>query len=146
MENNTKENITYEFKDENSHDNLCEIEKLLNDFEQINYINTAIDNNNRICIEDDDMYTEMVNYDMNYTVKQLLFICDYYGLMKDVRTNKMKKQDVIEQILLFENNTENYEVVIRRKELWYYINELKNHKMIKKFVIWKYYIYKKIYK
>ena len=87
-------------------------------------------------IEDDDMYTEMVNYDMNYTLKQLLFICDYYGLMKDVRTNKMKKQDVIEQILLFENNMENYEVVIRRKELWFYINELKNDKMMKKFVIW----------
>jgi hypothetical protein len=134
---NKNENITYEFKDENfSNDNLCEIEKLLNDFEQINYINNAIDNNNRICIEDDDMYTEMVNYDMNFTVKQLLLICDYYGLMKDVKTNKMKKQDVIEQILLFENNMENYEVVIRRKELWYYLNELKNDKIMKKFVIW----------
>jgi len=135
--NNKNENITYEFKDENSsNDNLCEIEKLLNDFEQINYINNAIDNNNRICIEDDDMYTEMVHYDMNFTVKQLLLICDYYGLMKDVKTNKMKKQDVIEQILLFENNMENYEVVIRRKELWYYLNELKNDKIMKKFVIW----------
>jgi hypothetical protein len=137
MENNN-ENITYEFQDDNlSNENLCEIEKLLSDFEQINYINAAIDSNsNRICVEDDDMYTEMVNYDMNYTVKQLLLICDYYGLMKDVRTNKMKKQDVIEQILLFENNMENCEVVIRRKELWYYINELKNDKMMKKFVIW----------
>jgi len=134
---NKNENITYEFKDENSsNDNLCEIEKLLNDFEQINYINNAIDNNNRICIEDDDMYTEMVHYDMNFTVKQLLLICDYYGLMKDVKTNKMKKQDVIEQILLFENNMENYEVVIRRKELWYYLNELKNDKIMKKFIIW----------
>ena len=135
---NKNENITYEFKDDNlSNENLCEIEKLLSDFEQINYINTAVDSNsNRICIEDDDMYTEMVNYDMNYTVKQLLLICDYYGLMKDVRTNKMKKQDVIEQILLFENNMENYEVVVRRKELWYYINELKNDKMMKKFIIW----------
>ena len=134
MENNN-ENITYEFKDDNSNENLCEIEKLLSDFELINYVSTnTIDN--RICIEDDDMYTEMVNYDMNYTVKQLLLICDYYGLMKDVRTNKMKKQDVIEQILLFENNMENYEVVVRRKELWYYMNELKNDKMMKKFVIW----------
>ena len=134
---NKNENITYEFKDENSsNDNLCEIEKLLSDFEQISYINTALDNSNRMCIEHDDMYTEMVNYDMNFTVKHLLLICDYYGLVKDVRTNKMKKQDVIEQILLFENNMENYEVVIRRKELWYYLNELKNDKMMKKFVIW----------
>ena len=137
MQNNN-ENITYEFRDDNpSNENMCEIEKLLNDFEQISIINSTIDNtSNRMCIEDDDMYTEMVNYDMNYTLKQLLFICDYYGLMKDVRTNKMKKQDVIEQILLFENNMENYEVVIRRKELWFYINELKNDKMMKKYVIW----------
>ncbi len=133
MENNN-ENITCEFRDDSPNENLCEIEKLLNDFEQINYTNTTI--YNRICIEDDDLYTEMVNYDVNYTVKQLLLICDYYGLMKDVRTNKMKKQDLIEQILLFENNIENYEVVTRRKELWYYINELKNDKMMKKFVIW----------
>jgi hypothetical protein len=133
MENS--ENITYEFKDENLNENLCEIEKLLSDFEQISYID-MMDNSNRICIEDDEMYTEMVNYDMNYTVKQLLIICDYYALMKDVRTNKMKKQDVIEQILLFENNIENYEVVTRRKELWYYISELKTDKMMKKFVIW----------
>ena len=132
---NNNENITCEFTDDNTNESLCEIEKLLSDFEQIN-ITTIMDSNNRVCIDDDDMYTEMVNYDMNYTVKQLVLICDYYGLVKDVRTNKMKKQDVIEQILLFENNMENYEVVIRRKELWYYINELKNDKMMKKFVIW----------
>jgi len=133
---NNNENITYEFKDDLPCENSYEIDKLLSDFEQISYIDT-MDNRNSICIEDDDMYTEMVNYDMNYTVKQLLLICDYYGLMKDVRTNKMKKQDVIEQILLFENNMENYEVVVRRKELWYYISELKSDKMMKKFVIWR---------
>lgn len=136
MESNTKENITYEFKDENFDENSCELEKLLNDFEQMNYINTSLYSNVNNSIEQDEMYTEMVNYDMNYTVKQLLVICEYYGLLKDVKTNKMKKQDVIEQILLFENNIDNYEVVIKRKEMWYYINELKNDKMMKKFVIW----------
>ena len=98
---NKNENITYEFKDENSHDNLCEIEKLLSDFEQINYINTALDNSNRVCIEDDDMYTEMVNYDMNYTVKQLLLICDYYGFSKELKTNKCNKDQIIEILVSF---------------------------------------------
>ncbi len=135
MENNN-ENITYEFKDENFNENSSELEKLLNDFEQMNCINASLYSNVNNSIEQDEMYTEMVNYDMNYTVKQLLVICEYYGLLKDVKTNKMKKQDVIEQILLFENNVDNYEVVIKRKEMWYYINELKNDKMMKKFVIW----------
>jgi uncharacterized protein Yka (UPF0111/DUF47 family) len=86
--------------------------------------------------ENDQLYTDMLNYHMNFTVKQLLLICEYYGLLKDVKTNKMKKQDIIEQILMFENNNDNYETVIRRKELWYYINELKEDKMMKKFIIW----------
>jgi hypothetical protein len=136
MKNNTNENITYEFNDENSSsENSFEIEKLLNDFEKINCIENSFMNTSDN-IEQDIMYTEMVNYDMNYNVKQLLLICEYYGLTKDVRTNKMKKQDVIEQILLFENNMDNYDTVVKRKELWYYINELKNDKMMKKYVIW----------
>jgi hypothetical protein len=78
----------------------------------------------------------MKDYEMNYNVKQLMLICEYYDILKDVRTNKLKKQDIIEQILLFEKNMENIEITMKRKELWYYINELKNDKMMKKFVIW----------
>jgi hypothetical protein len=105
------------------------LKKLMEDFENISlHMN---DN-----YESDHLYTDMLNYDMNFTVKQLLFICEYYGLLKDVKINKMKKQDIIEQILMFENNNDNYEMVIRRKELWYYINELKQDKMMKKFIIW----------
>ena len=48
----------------------------------------------------------------------------------------MKKQDIIEQIILYENNTDNIEMVIKRKELWYYMGELKNDKIMKRFVIW----------
>jgi hypothetical protein len=105
------------------------LKKLMEDFENISlHMN---DN-----YESDQLYTDMLNYDMNFTVKQLLLICQYYGLLKDVKINKMKKQDIIEQILMFENNNDNYDMVIRRKELWYYINELKQDKMMKKFIIW----------
>ena len=74
----------------------------------------------------------MKNYELNFNVKQLLLICEYYGL----KMNKMKKQDIIEQIILYENNTDNIEMVIKRKELWYYMGELKNDKIMKRFVIW----------
>ena len=69
-------------------------------------------------------------------MKQLLLICEYYGISKDIRVNKLKKQDIIEQIILFEKNMENIEITIKRKEMWYYMSELKNDKMMKKFVIW----------
>uniref|UniRef100_A0A6C0HWI2 Uncharacterized protein n=1 Tax=viral metagenome TaxID=1070528 RepID=A0A6C0HWI2_9ZZZZ len=81
---------------------------------------------------DDEIFTQMKNYELNFNVKQLLLICEYYGL----KMNKMKKQDIIEQIILYENNTDNIDVVIKRKELWYYMGELKNDKIMKKFVIW----------
>ena len=89
-----------------------------------------------ISFQNDDIFTQMKNYDLNFNVKQLLLICDYYGLSKDVKVNKLKKQDVIEQIILFENNTDNIAVVIKRKEMWYFMNELKHDKFMKKFIIW----------
>ena len=78
----------------------------------------------------------MKDYELNFNVKQLLLICEYYGISKDIRVNKLKKQDIIEQIILFEKNMENIEITIKRKEMWYYMSELKNDKMMKKFVIW----------
>jgi len=107
------------------------LKQLMDEFENI-----SLHMDSNAGYESDQLYTDMLNYDTNFTVKQLLLICEYYGLLKDVKTNKMKKQDIIEQILLFENNNDNYDTVIRRKELWYYINELKEDKMMKKFIIW----------
>ena len=88
--------------------------------------------NKSIAVLDDEIFTQMKNYELNFNVKQLLLICEYYGL----KMNKMKKQDIIEQIILYENNTDNIGMVIKRKELWYYMGELKNDKIMKRFVIW----------
>jgi len=128
------ENVNIQMVDDFEKSNAdFNLKKLMEDFENIS-LHTNDDNN--FHHESDQLYTDMLNYDMNFTVKQLLLICEYYGLLKDVKTNKMKKQDIIEQILLFENNNDNYDTVIRRKELWYYINELKEDKMMNKFIIW----------
>ena len=80
----------------------------------------------------DTIFAQMKNYDTNFNLKQLSLICEYYK----INTNKLKKQEVIEQVILFENNDEHIAIVIKRKEMWYYLNELKNDKMMKKFVIW----------
>ena len=83
----------------------------------------------------DDIFMEIKNYDLNFTLKQLTQICEYYNLSKDIKINKMKKQDIIEQIILFEHSYENYNTVLKRKEMWYYMGELKNDKLMKKMVI-----------
>jgi hypothetical protein len=138
MENNS-ENITFILNDDNNEleysmddSELLELYKLqseLNDYETGANYNSDSENV-------DDIFTQMKLYDLNYNIKQLLIICEYYNLLKDIRANKSKKQDIIEQIIFFENNPENIEIVNKRKELWYYMDELKNDKIMKRFVIW----------
>jgi hypothetical protein len=86
--------------------------------------------------EMDDMYASITDYDENYTIKQLLQICEYYGLIKEIRTAKGKRMDVISALVMFESNSDNGAKVYRRKQLWYYMNELKSDKFMKKFVFW----------
>jgi hypothetical protein len=122
-EENTSENITFLLEDD-CHDTGIDLHALQ---DQLN--NFDIDFNS---IQDAKVFMDMKDYEMNYNVKQLSLICEYYGL----RITKQKKQDIIEQIVIFENTMENIVITMKRKELWYYINELKNDKMMKKFVIW----------
>lgn len=123
-ENDNYENITFFLNDEQN-----------DDFLDLNALETELNGMDLSSIQEDDIFIEMKNYELNFNVKQLMLICEYYE-MKDIRANKLKKQDIIEQIILFETNPENIEVVTKRKELWYYIDELRNDKMMKRFVIW----------
>lgn len=128
-----EENITFFLNDgAECDDDLMDLYKLQNELNDIEIYGQHPGSGT----ESDDIFLEMKDYEMNYNVKQLMLICEYYDILKDVRANKAKKQDIIEQILLFEKNMENVEITMKRKELWYYINELKNDKMMKKFVIW----------
>jgi len=118
-----EEHITYDIVD-TIHQVELDLSNFLSEFETLD-------------IKDDRIFVEIRNYDLNYNIKQLLLICDYYGISKGIiKMNKMKKPDIIEQIVLFERDENNAETVEKRKELWYYINELKNDKFMKKFILW----------
>lgn len=86
--------------------------------------------------EDDD---DTDDYE-SMNLKQLLRIRDYYDHMsnKDIPKSKKhtKKNDVINYILEFEVNISNIEIVIRRQQLWKYIDELKADKYMKQFIFW----------
>lgn len=112
-----------------NHETSEDLEEMLNDFENMEHV---VHN----CEITDALYASMVHYDKNCTVKQLQQIYDYYVFsgMKSER-GKKKKQDLICEILLFEENGENYEIVLKRKELWFYIEELKRDKFMKNFIL-----------
>lgn len=87
-------------------------------------------------VEQDFMYSQIVNYKENYTINQLYQICEYYGIVKEMKINKFKKEDVICVLVKYENNVENKAKVLKRKKMWYCINELKNDKFMKKYILW----------
>ena len=100
-------------------------------------------------IDYDDVYTCYTNpfdkdlhlsaslfYMENYTVKDLILICDYYGFSKEIKANKLGKELLIQCLVDWELDMKNYKIVKKRQQLWHYINELKKDKFMKKYVLW----------
>lgn len=115
------ENIVYEVNDTLRRDTIKIDELMSNYASKVN----EIDNNSEI------RYVYQLEYDINFTVKMLSQILDYYGICK----RKLKKMDMIEKIIEFEMNDENFELVDKRKKLWDYISELKNDTYLSKFIL-----------
>jgi len=82
----------------------------------------------------DEIFSKKVNYQVNFTVKQLSMICDYYGLLKEMKGKSKNKNDLIEALVSFENDTSNSIIVLQRKKLWFYLEELKKDSFLKKFL------------
>lgn len=118
--------ITYYIEElEKEKENDFNIEELMAEIE-----------NTELVANDDLTITNMINYHENYTVKELLLICEYYGFAKDVKTNKFNKEQIIEYLVAFECDISNTDIVFKRQNMWFYIGELKNDKFMKKFIIW----------
>jgi len=78
-------------------------------------------------------------YETNYnkfTIKELLLICEYYGIAKELKIHKCCKDVIIQFLVDFESIPLNNTIVLRRQEMWRCINILKNDKFMKKYVLW----------
>jgi hypothetical protein len=117
--------ISYYIEEVNNTENELDfnIEELMNEIEETD-------------LEAEITVPHMINYHENYTVKELLLICEYYGFAKDIKANKFNKEQIIDYLVAFETDTSNADIVFRRQNMWFYINELKNDKFMKKFVLW----------
>ena len=121
-------NIVIEIEDTNTNTNTSNDEYSFEEF--IQEIKNIASTEN-----DDYQVAELKHYDCNYTVKELHLIAEYYGLLKLIKSNKLKKIEIIEQILLFENDIENVELVNKRKRLWSNLQELKNDNVLSKYIL-----------
>ena len=48
---------------------------------------------------------------------------------------KFQKAELIEEIVIFEKEPSNYDIIQRRKTLWFYIEEINNDSFLSKFLI-----------
>lgn len=75
-------------------------------------------------------------YENEYTVKDLMKICEYYKIDKNIKSLKCKKSDIISTIILFESLAENKNVVYKRHQMWSYINALIEDSNMRKYILW----------
>ena len=119
-------NITFfldDFLDDENENVKLDINSFLQEFENMEVYN-------------DLLFPQTINYIENYTVKELLLICEYYGFAKGLKNKKYNKNAIANFLVEFEINPSNNDIVFKRKNMWFYINELKNDKFMKKYVLW----------
>ena len=149
FDNNDNIFFFLEEKDDDKN-NENEIEKMMSEFNQEigeSHVYSWKMNNDEMYFQESnsDELTYFMNktlysndelfYDQEYTVKDLLKICSYYGIDKDIRISKCKKQDIIATLVYFESLPENVEIVKKRNRMWAFITELLNDPKMKKFII-----------
>ena len=103
-----------------------------------NLTENSIDNIQNLLNETNDDYkmVDFLNYMTNYTVKELMVICEFYNIAKELKMIKANKEAIVHAIQIYEGNSDNYENVARRHNFWFYMRELKNDKFMKKYLLW----------
>lgn len=127
------QNIKYSLKEYNKN-NKEEVGLTFDELE--NFIEEKEKEINTSCEDYDDNYSEMFflleqEYNENYTKKELELIAGYYEISK----RKKRKLDLIQEIIIFEQNDLNYDIVEKRKLHWFYLEQLREDPYLKQFII-----------
>tara|TARA_B110001452_G_C14989361_1_gene345868 strand:+ start:70 stop:477 length:408 start_codon:yes stop_codon:yes gene_type:complete len=129
-----QKNLSFSLREEivSTIKNELTYEELLKDVDSMDVYSDASDD----FIYNEDMYGDEcfaveLNYDTNYTKKQLERIVGYYEISK----RKKNKQQLIDSIVIFESDDNNLAKVLLRKKLWLYVKEIKADKYLSKFLI-----------
>ena len=115
-------------ENENSYDNSVTYESLK---EKVDKQSNYLSQNDFGDVNMDDYIALEIDYNENYTKKQIDLIADYYEIVK----RKKKKAELIEEVVIFEKDPENFDITQRRKTLWFYMEEINNDSFLSKFLI-----------
>lgn len=127
---NQLEEVNYEIKE---NDYICgpneknEVDNILNND---CFFSDSKEENEWFDDTSDNLMSQHIDYFENYNLKQLHHISNYYNIPK----RRLKKDELIELIVQFENNNDNLLVVYNRKRFWHYLQELKTDSYFGKFI------------
>ena len=135
-----KNNITFFLEDnelENVEDNEDAIGQMMLDFD-VNTLESFDYQGDLMYFIKKNMYggNDELYYNEEYKIKDLMKICQYYGIAKNIKSSKCKKSDIVSTIVYFENCSENYDVVEQRHKMWAYMTELLEDPKMKCFLLW----------
>jgi hypothetical protein len=128
MESKQENNLKYEIKENTNNKQMNDVDSILNNE---NFFQDKDFQEEFQFFDEDNIMAQHIDYFENYTVKMLQHIANYYKIPKA----KLKKDELIQLIIQFENQDENSEEVYNRKRMWHYITELKNDSYFSKFIL-----------
>ena len=128
----TNNNLTYSLYENEKQTEDVDYNDMLKDIEE-EESKRELSNKNVIHQEVslDDITARELDYETNHTKKDLVKIAEYY----EISIRKKNKADLISEIVIFESAIENAAIVERRRELWFYINEISEDKYLSKYLI-----------
>jgi hypothetical protein len=111
-------------------ENIC-IEVLDNDEFKGSYTNLELITDPNDYFDGDTFVAKQIDYKENYLLADLKKIADYY----DISTRKLKKEELVQEIVLFETNPENSEIYFNRLDGWYKMINLKKDPKLKQYIL-----------
>jgi len=118
------ENICYDVKEKKEKKEVVDITQLMDE------VNSKTEDA-LISIDLDTHVALELDYSTNYNVKSLGQIMDFYELSK----RKLRKDEIVQMIVMFEMESDNYEKVDERKRFWENLAELKEHTFFSKYIL-----------
>jgi hypothetical protein len=119
--------VKVSINENNSTKEEIDIEDLIN---EVNKKYKNIETNITVDYNMDSFIALETEYSINYTIPQLHHISKYYKLS----IRKKKKEEIIQDIVLFENDPYNSEIVTLRQYLWQCVNEINSDSYLQKFL------------
>ena len=133
MTHNDSPNLQYSLQENKKNNDQVSYEDIL---QEVDILDEALPDLEYIYEDEtllgmDDYLASELDYQTNYIKKDLERIADYYEISK----RKKRKDELVEEIVLFEKDPVNIQKVYQRKKLWKYMEEIKKDKYLRQFLI-----------